>query len=147
MILTKLRGVSEVSRLFGLLVFVVLITACGGSSVSNCGVPYRFSLPDGSHVLSGDCAGLLLRRTPSVTMRTGEIFSVQIGHEQSGALDFPVPRPSTRAVEVLSRENTTVQYRAARAGRALLGVAGSKYCLDMGRKGDGCAALAVRVLG
>ena len=127
---------------------VGLVAGCGTSAprVTSCGIPYIFTLSTGRQVLSGDCAALILPRPPAVTVRRGDTFSVMIAHEQSGALDLPVPQPDSPAVQLVSLEHARATYRAAQTGRALLVAYHTEFCLGIDPKVGNCPTLAVRVI-
>jgi hypothetical protein len=114
-----------------------LVAGCGASGpspdVSSCAFPYTFTLPGGRQLLSGDCFGYLFPRAPSVSVRRGETFSALIDVDTggSGKPGYPVPRPSSPVVQILSQDHATVTYRAVAAGTAFLVAHETSYCVPV----------------
>jgi hypothetical protein len=113
--------------------------------VTACGVPYTFSLPHRIRVTSGSCAGLIGRAAPSVVIHRGDRFSVEIAHEHSGKLGFPVPMPTTSAVRIVSRRGTSVRYRAQSLGAVRLISHHTRFCTARDPRLGDCAALRIRI--
>ena len=70
---------------------------------------------------------------------------MEILHEQTGALDAPVPRPSTAAIAIVSRAGATVSYRASSVGTTSLVAHHTRLCLGLDPRGGSCAVLKVRI--
>ena len=132
----------------------VVAAGCGGFHtpyVTSCGYPYVFTLPDGHQVVSGDCPGLVLPKSPAVTVRRGQTFSVVISRDAGDGqkLVYPVPQPSGPSIEVVSKDQASgrVTYRAAQPGRVVLVAHHTRFCLGIDPKVGSCPALAVTVVG
>lgn len=139
-------------RALGLLVGLVLglgtMDGCGRSAqtsprATTCGTPYTFSAPGHGAVESGSCAGLI--SSASLTIRRGQRLSVEITHEQSGRLDFPIPTPTTGAVKILSRSGASVTYQTVSTGTARLVAHHTQFCAALDPRIGNCTALVVRV--
>lgn len=94
----------------------------------------------------GGCAGMLPSRLGSpLTVTVGTDFDVHVTSEMDGSLDFPVPDSSSRVVERIGREGSTVHYRATSAGRAYLVARGTPFCERYNPKRASCRILKVVV--
>ena len=124
---------SRWSALVSLVPLALLLGGCGRAAVqvTSCGFPYTFSLPGGRQVLSGACPGFLYPDAPAVTVRRGETFSVVITSDLGRGRSLPVPRPNGPAVQILSRDNATVTYRAVQAGSASLIAHHTPFCIPL----------------
>lgn len=116
-----------------------------GPGVSACGIPYRFRV-GGRTVASGSCAGMLGQAPPRVGVRVGRRFSVRIGHELDGRLDFPVPAPAGPGVRLLGRRGSTARYVARTAGTTVLLSRHTRYCANADPRIATCPVLRVRVV-
>ena len=133
--------------LIGLLVLGTM-AGCGGSTqtsprVTTCGTPYTFSAPGHAAIESGSCAGLI--SPTSVTIRRGQRLSVEITREQNGRLDFPIPRPTTGAIRILSRSGASVTYQAVSAGTERLVAHRTQLCAALDPRIGNCTALVVHI--
>jgi hypothetical protein len=150
----SLRHCSKVMRRLAIAVGLVATGLAAGSAATaaarhpgatTCGIPYVFHV-DRQRILSGSCAGELPAHPPSVTIREGTRFWVEIAHEQSGKLDYPVPTPGSQAVQRTSRHRSRVYYLAHRGLRTTkLFAHGTRSCPSSNPKIGGCAVLKVRV--
>lgn len=139
-----MRALGLLSGLFAL----GTIAGCGSSTrtsprVTTCGTPYTFSAPGQAAVESGSCAGLI--SSASLTVRRGQRLSVEVTHEQSGRLDFPIPTPTTAAIKILSRSGASVTYEAVSMGTARLVARHTQFCAALDPRIGNCTALVVRV--
>ena len=133
--------------LVGLLAFGTL-AGCGSSThtsptTTSCGTSYTFSAPGHAAIESGSCAGLI--SPTSLTIRRGQRLSVEITHEQDGRLDFPIPRPTTAAIKILSRSGSSVTYQAVSTGTARLVAHHTQFCAALDPRIGDCTALVVRI--
>jgi hypothetical protein len=114
------------------------------SGVTTCGPSYVVRA--GQQILSvGGCAGIIGRSPTRLTVATGGRFEVQIAHEQSGRLDFPVPVSSSLTVRWSKRSGSTVTYLAERPGVARLVSRHTRFCAGIDPKFGSCTALLVDV--
>jgi hypothetical protein len=133
--------------LVGLLVLGT-VDGCGSSTqtsprVTTCGTPYTFSAPGHAAIESGSCAGLI--SPTSLTIRRGQALSVEITHEQNGRLDFPIPRPTTGAIKILSRSGASVTYQAVSTGTERLVAHHTQFCAALDPRIGSCTALVVHI--
>ncbi len=131
-------------------VLAFAIAGCGSSenatpASTTCGIPYAFTAPNEASVLSGSCAGMLPSAPPKLTIRRGGRVTVEIVHEQSGRLDFPVPRPTTDSVEIVSHSGATATYMGARVGTTTLVAHHTRFCAAHDPRFGSCPVLKVRV--
>lgn len=63
----------------------------------------------------------------------GVRFTITIGHEASGRLDFPIPAPVGDAVRRLDRHRATISYQAEHAGTTGLIARHTQVCNGSGR--------------
>jgi hypothetical protein len=125
------------------------LAGCGSSSgqtsrkTTTCGTPYTFTAPGHRTTESGSCAGLI--SPASLTIRRGQRLEVEITHEQDGRLDFPVPTPTTAAIQILSRSGSSVTYQAVLTGTARLVAHHTQFCAALDPRVGDCAALMVHV--
>jgi hypothetical protein len=127
---------------------LLVIAGCGStrpaSAVSStCGEAYV--LLAGTQTIPTDsCAGVIPSRPARVSIRRGARFSIQIGHEVSGRLDFPVPDPIGAAVRFAGRDGATANYVARALGTAQLLARHTLYCDGLDRIGS-CAPFVINV--
>ena len=114
----------------------------GGTT--SCGIPYEFNV-NGNAVNSGSCAGQLGPTAPEVTVKVGERFSVQIAHDASGTPTFPIPQPSTGAVDLVAHAGSNATYAAVSPGNVDLQAHDTPYCSATNPNPGTCAVLIVRV--
>ena len=77
---------------------------------------------------------------------SGGRFSIDIGHEESGKLDFPVPTPIGPSIRVVTRRGAVITYEARVPGVTRLVARHPPYCANgHGRRFSSCAAAIVRV--
>jgi hypothetical protein len=131
----------------GLLVLGTM-AGCGSSThtsprVTTCGTPYTFSAPGHAAIASGSCAGLI--SPTSLTIRRGQRLSVEITHEPSGRLDFPIPTPTTGAIKILSRSGASVHYQALSTGTERLVAHHTQFCAAHDPRIGSCTALVVHI--
>lgn len=127
---------------------LMVIAGCGStprvSAVSTCGEAYV--LDAGTKTIPTDsCAGVIPARPARVSIRHGARFSIQIGHEMSGRLDFPVPDPIGAAVWFAGRHGATAEYVARSLGSAQLLARHTRYCDGIDRIGS-CSAFVINVI-
>jgi len=133
------------------LAILVSSAGCGADvaatprNVTTCGVAYTFEVGHKT-ILSGGCAAVLPAHAPRVTVRLGEQLSVAILHEQSGALDFPVPIPRGRAIGMVSRRGARAFYVARSIGRSQLMARHTRFCLATDPALGTCNVLSVHVV-
>lgn len=108
-------------RLASLVLLTTALAGCGASSrtvttstITPCGPAYVLTV-DGRTFTSGGCAGIIPSSPVIVRVARGASFVIQIGHEESGALHFPVPTPTAR----LSDSHGTTVTRLCTAPSAL----------------------------
>jgi hypothetical protein len=111
--------------------------------LSMCGEAY--SLHAGTETIStASCAGVIPSRPARVSIPRGERFSIEIGHEMSGRLDYPIPDPIGATVSFAGRDGATAEYVARSLGSAQLVARHTPYC---DRPGIGsCTAFIIRVI-
>jgi hypothetical protein len=79
---------------------------------------------------------------------SGRRFSIAVGHEKSGKLDFPIPTPIGPGVRLVSRRGAIITYQARVAGVTQLIARHTIYCADRhGRRFSSCTAAVVSVTG
>lgn len=118
---------------------------CGGSAGTNCGTPYRFDV-GGKTVTSGTCAGRLPLPPPDVTVRRGQVFSVEIADEANGALVFPIPDPQGTVVRLLKHHGQQAVYVGVSTGATRLVARKSPFCGTTSRSVATCPVLRVHVV-
>jgi hypothetical protein len=79
------------------------------------------------------------------SLAVGARFRIEIGHEQSGVLDFPVPMPAGTEVRRVSRHGATVTYQARATGTTRLIAHHTRFCDRPGPRIGSCTAAVVRV--
>jgi hypothetical protein len=130
----------------------LVLAGCGSSSrstlltTSMCGWAYTVRA-DGNGFPSGNCAGIVGVGIAHLTIKTGEKFSVEIAHEEDGRLDFPVPMPTSRAVELVGRRGAIAHYVGRTAGRSVLVARHSRYCSRTDPHFGTCPVIDVTVPG
>lgn len=155
MVVKRSFGMRLPTRVIALAVGLLTASAvagCGASRPSStslhattCGVPYTFTV-GGHAVSSGSCAGVFVRRPPTVTVRLGERFSLLVTGNRNGARvtrAFPVPKPRSSSVVITGVNGQTVRYQAKTAGRSQLMVR-SEFC-PTDPKVSTCSVLTVSV--
>jgi hypothetical protein len=127
---------------------LLVIAGCGStrpvSSVSTCGEAYVLHAGTGT-IPTDSCAGVIPSRPARVSIRRGARFSIQIGHETSGRLDFPIPDPIGAAVRFVGRHGATAEYVARSLGSAQLLARHTRYCDGIDRIGS-CTAFVINVM-
>jgi hypothetical protein len=135
------RAVASVAAL-------LVVAGCGTtrhfSAISLCGEAYV--LHAGTETIPTDsCAGVIPSRPARVSVRLGVRFSIQVGHETSGRLDFPVPDPAGAAVRFSGRDGASAEYVARSLGSAQLLARHTLYCDGLGRIGS-CTPFVINVI-
>jgi len=123
------RGVQAAS-LIGL---AIVITACGShraltTGATSCGPAYVLELHD-RRIDSDNCAGVIPPHHPfRFSIAAGARFTITIGHEASGRLDFPIPAPNGTGIRRLARHGAAVAYQARAAGITELVAHHTRFC-------------------
>ena len=125
------RSLCRMLRAVGSVVALLLVVGCGStrsvSRVSTCGEAYVLHV--GTQTIpTNSCAGVIPAGPARVSIRRGARFSIQIGHEMSGRLDFPVPDSTGAAVRFAGRNGPTAEYVARSLGSARLLARHTLYC-------------------
>jgi hypothetical protein len=120
------------------------------SGVSACGIPIVYRLDEGPRTDVGNCAAVLLKPAPEVTMRVGQEVDLHITTEtSSGQPIYQPPRSSDSGVLAMidsADKGATAEYRAIGTGTATLTTTG--LCLDSRtlKESDGsCPVISVTV--
>jgi hypothetical protein len=108
-----------------------------------CGEAY-FLHAGAETIPTNSCAGVIPSRPARVSISRGARFSIEIGHETSGRLDFPVPDPIGAAVWFAGRHGATAEYVTRPLGSAQLVARHTPYC-DRRRIGS-CTAFIINVI-
>lgn len=114
-------------------------------AATTCGIPYTFRF-DRTTVTAGSCARILPLVPSRFAIRLGQRFSVEVAHEMTGALDFPVPSPEGSAVRLLSQRGAKAIYVARSPGTATLLARHTRLCESSDPAFGSCAVLVVRVI-
>jgi hypothetical protein len=123
----------------------VSCAGCGSvvEGASSCGPSYVVHAP--GRTITNTCAGII-PGPMRFSVPSGGRFSIDIGHEESGKLDFPVPAPTGPGIRVLSRQGAVITYEARVPGVTRLVARHTPYCADEhGRRVRSCDAAIVRV--
>jgi hypothetical protein len=89
-------------------------------------------------------AGVIPSRPARVSIPAGARFSIEIGHEISGRLDFPIPVPMGATVWFAGRHGATAEYVTRSLGSAQLVARHTRYC-DRPRIGT-CTTFIINVI-
>ena len=126
--------------------FVAAGCGAGGSIVggaSNCGPSYVVHAP--GRTITNTCAGTI-PGPMRFTVPSGKRFSIAIGHEESGKLDFPIPSPAGIGVRISGRHGATVTYQAGMPGVTRLLARHTIFCENShGRRFGTCPVAIVTV--
>jgi hypothetical protein len=140
------------SKIASCLVVFFVLTGCSSSTpaaklstASSCGVAYTLQ-HDGSTIQSGSCAGMIPPTPEKITVRRAHQFSITVEHEESGALDQPIPLPANTAVKVISRRGPVIRYTAQTLGTVYLVSHHARYCIGTDPKIGSCAAFQIHVV-
>ncbi len=92
----------------------LLAVACGSiqSGGSSCGPPYVANV-NSQTVPADSCAGVIPTHPMRFSLAVRHQFQIEIGHEESGALDFPVPEPAGPSVRVRHLSSGTHRHGAS----------------------------------
>lgn len=135
-------------RIASCAVAAFVLVGCGTANhlptANACGYAYSFQA-GGKTTPSASCAGMIPSAPTKVTVSRGERFSIQIAHEQGGALDEPVPLPANQAVKLLSRHGAVIAYRAEAVGSVALVAHHARYCIGIDPRIGSCAAYRVHI--
>jgi hypothetical protein len=118
---------------------------CGSieSGGSNCGPPYTVHVND--QTLLNSCAGVIPARPIRFSISVGGRFEIEIGHEESGALDFPVPEPAGTGIRRLSRQGASVTYEARSRGTSRLIAHHTVFCIGADPRIGSCTVAVIRI--
>lgn len=135
----------------GIPVCAISLVGCGGGGSSNrgpevstCGSAYYLEF-DGRTTPANNCAGIIPTQPFRLAVPLGRQFAILVGHEQTGALDFPVPAPSGPGVKRLSRHDATVTYQAIRPGTTRLVAHHTEFCTRPDPKNSSCTVAIIHV--
>jgi hypothetical protein len=123
----------------------VICAGCGSrvEGASSCGPSYVVHAP--GRTITNTCAGTI-PGPMRFSVPSGRRFSIDIGHEESGKLDFPIPAPVGPGVRLLTRRGAVITYKARIPGVTRLVARHTIYCASgHGRRFRSCAAAIVRV--
>ena len=130
---------------FAAVLGAVSCAGCGSvvEGASGCGPSYVVHAP--GRTITNTCAGTI-PGPMRFSVPAGGRFSINIGHEESGRLDFPVPTPVGAGVRVLTRQGAVITYGARVPGVTRLVARRTPYCAHgHDRRFSSCDAAIVRV--
>ena len=126
----------------------VFLAGCGaqlgGGGANSCGPSY---VVHAGKTITNTCAGVIPPRPMRFSVTVGQRFAIEIGHEESGALDFPIPAPDGPEVQTVGRDGASVTYVARSSGMTRLVAHHTRYCVASSGRIASCVVAAVRVGG
>jgi hypothetical protein len=131
-------SVSRGVRVASLIGPAIVITGCGTQramtiGATSCGPAYVLEL-HGRRIDSDNCAGVIPTHHPfRFSIAAGARFTITVGHEATGRLDFPIPAPHGTGIRRLARHGAAVAYQARAAGTTQLVAHHTRFCNDTDR--------------